>query len=492
MLQPETHMNSVLICSDSGKARISKHIYGHFAESPGTAVYPGIWVGPDSSIPNTRGIRKDVVEALQNVKAANLRWPGGAYAERYRWRDGIGPLSSRKPHEEFNDETNEFGTHEFLDFCDMVGCEPYLCCSTTSGTVEEARDWLRYLTADDDSGPAKLRRKNGRREPWNARLWAVGNEVWAYCDKPAPYAGKFLEYEEAMRAATDQDLYLVACGPGGTRYDWTDTLMRIVGTRMEGLAFHHYTLAGPWADKGPALGFTEQHWALSMQNSFGIETMVYKHSEIMDRYDPGKKVALVMDEWGVWHSGASHMPEDCPHSPGTIRDAIVAAMMLNMFNNHCERLRVANIAMLVNALHPLYITHEDRLLRTPTSHVYEMFTVHHEATMLPLITTADRGLPYDYTMPGFNASASRDDAGRIHLTLCNVTVDSDREISCRLASGNINSARGRILTSDAIDGHNTFREPDRVAPAPFEGASIDNGIVKIALPARSVVLLELA
>jgi len=488
-------MNRVTVNADAGEAKISKHIYGQFAESPGGVIYGGLWVGPDSSVPNTRGFRNNVIEALRAIKMPNLRWPGGGYAEHYHWRDGVGSRDKRPDGTyKLNGGYREFdvGTHEFMELCELVGCEPYMCCNTITGTPEEAVEWVRYLTADDDSAPAKLRRVNGRQKPWQSRMWAIGNEGWAYSDMPEPYTKRYLEYADAMAEAAGGELLRVACGPGGMRYDWTDVVMRTVGHCTEGLAFHHYTLAGFWNDKGDALDFDEARYGVTMRNTICIEDLINKHSLIMDKYDPEKRVALVMDEWGTWYD-SSKLPDGSasPYQQGTMRDAMVAATMLNMFNNHCQRVRICNLAMIINGLHPIIIIDpNDGMFFTPTYHVFEMFTPHMEATMLPVVVTADRYDPAGYTFPGVNASASHDSSGRMHLTLTNIDINKDREVLVDFHGTNVKGAAGRVLRGEKIQSHNTADEPEAVKPVEFSDTKVQDGWLKVQLPSMSVVVLE--
>ena len=489
-------MNRVTVNADAGKATISKHIYGQFAESPGGVIYGGLWVGLGSSVPNTRGFRNDVLDALRAIKLPNVRWPGGAYAENYHWRDGIGPRDQRPAGEyKLDGGYREFdvGTHEFMDFCELAGCEPYLCCNSISGSAAEAVDWVRYLTADDDSELADLRRANGREKPWDVRMWAIGNEGWAYSDTPEPYAKRCLEYAPAMSDACGGNIMRVACGPGGMRYDWTDVVMRECGHCIEGVAFHHYTLAGFWNDKGDVIDFDEARYGVSMRNTICIEDLINQHSLVMDTYDPDKQIAIVMDEWGTWYDSCT-LPDGTNYPPGqgTMRDAIIAATMLNMFNNHCERVRVCNLAMIIGALHPIMVIDTNgELFFTPSYHVFEMFTPHMEATMLPTVTTADRYDPAGYTFPGVNASASRDANGRIHLTLTNIDIAKDREALVEFRGTSVTGAAGRVLRGEAVNSFNTVDAPDTVKPVAFNDVTLEDGWLKVHLPAMSVVVLDI-
>ncbi len=489
-------MNRVTVNADQGAATISKHIYGQFAESPGSVIYGGLWVGPDSPISNTRGFRDDVLDALRAIKLPNVRWPGGAYAEFHHWRDGIGPRDQRPDGKHAPDgdyREHDVGTHEFMDFCELVGCEPYLCCNSMSGSAEEAVEWVTYLTADDDSELANLRRANGRDEPWDVKMWAIGNEGWAYGDMPESYTKRCLDYAGPMSDACDGNIMRVACGPGGMRYDWTDVVMRDCCDVIEGVAFHHYTLAGFWNDKGDVIDFDEARYGVSMRNTICIDDLLDKHCAVMDKYDPDQRVALVMDEWGTWYDSCT-LPDGTNYPPGqgTMRDAIIAATMLNSFNNHCGRVRVCNLAMIIGGLHPIMIIDTGgKMFFTPSYHVFEMFTPHMEATMLPTVTTADRYDPAGYTFPGVNASASRDAAGKMHLTLTNIDIAKDREVLVEFRGASVKGAAGRVLQGAKINSFNTVQAPNVIAPVPFDDVKLDDGWLKVQLPAMSVVMLDI-
>jgi len=484
-------MNRIVVHADRGELKISRHIYGHFAEHLARCIYDGVWVGEDSPIPNTRGIRNDIIEPLRRLQIPNVRWPGGNFAEKYHWQDGIGPRRSRREVVTGDtSECNHFGLHEFMDFCDLIGCEAYLCGNVGTGTVEEMQEWVEYLTSDGESAMADLRRANGREEPWPVSLWAVGNENWSYM-KADEYADAYLRFEGPLKSFGDRPLFKVACGPGGPSYDWTEVLMRKAGERMDGLAFHHYTVPGVWDAKGSATQFTEQEWLTTMQKTLDIEEMVEKHSAIMDRFDPDKRVALVMDEWGTWFDPDPGYDRPSHYQQNTVRDVLVAGLMLNMFNNHCERLRMANIAQLVNVLQAMILTQGERMFLTPSYHVFEMYTVHHDATLLPVELTSE---PYecgDESVPAISVSASRDDEGKTHLSLCNLDPNQERAVSCELRGMTAATVTGRLLTGDKMNSHNTFDEPDLVKPTAFTGARLEGDRLSIQLPAKALVVLEL-
>ncbi len=298
---------SLQIRADSPGVKVNRNIYGHFAEHLGRCIYEGIWVGEDSPIPNTRGIRNDVVAALRQLQVPVLRWPGGCFADEYHWRDGIGPREDRpkliNTHWGGVVENNHFGTHEFMDLCEQIGAEPYICGNVGSGTVQEMMNWVEYMTSDADSPMANLRRANGREEPWKVTYFGVGNESWG-CGgnmRPEYYADLYRRYNTFVKNYSGNNIYRIACGANGEDYDWTDVLMSRAGRKMNGLSLHYYTIpTGNWGNKGSATEFDEAVYHSTLKRTLHMDELVTKHSEIMDKHDPNKNVGMVIDEWGIW------------------------------------------------------------------------------------------------------------------------------------------------------------------------------------------------
>jgi alpha-N-arabinofuranosidase len=478
---------------------ISREIYGHFAEHLGHCIYGGLWVGPDSAIPNTRGIRNDVVGALKNLRIPVLRWPGGCFADEYHWKDGIGPKEKRpsmyNSHWGGVVENNHFGTHEFLDLVEQLGCEAFVSVNVGSGTVQETMEWVEYMTSDATSPMADLRRANGREQPWRVKYIGVGNETWG-CGgnmRPEYYADVYKHFNTFIKNYSPKfPIQRIACGPNGDNYAWTEELMASATRQMQGLSLHHYTLpTGAWGKKGAATGFAEDHWFTTMRNTLLMETLVTKHSAIMDKYDPKKKVGLVVDEWGTWYDVEPGTNPGFLRQNNTLRDAIVAGLNLHIFQKHADRVTMANIAQMVNVLQAVILTDKEKMLLTPTYHVFEMFKVHQGATSLPFELT---GPDYTYgleKLPSVSASASRDAAGKIHLSLVNLHPTKAITVSGALEGVTATAVSGRVLTADAMDAHNTFATPEVVKPAAFTGATLTGGKLSLTLPAKSVVVLEL-
>jgi len=488
----------VVVNADRVKGTINRNIYGHFSEHLGRCIYEGLWVGEDSPIPNTNGIRNDVLEALKQMKIPVLRWPGGCFADEYHWKDGVGPREKRKrmvnTHWGGVIENNHFGTHEFMMLCELLGCEPYISGNVGSGTVQEMSEWVEYITFDGESPMANWRRENGREKPWRIKYWGVGNENWG-CGgnmRPEYYADLYRQFQTYLRNYGDNKLHKIACGANTADYHWTEVLMKQAAPFMHGLSLHYYTVPGPWEKKGPATGFTTDEWWITLKKALFMDELVTKHSAIMDVYDPEKRIDLIVDEWGTWYDVEPGTNPGFLYQQNSIRDALVAGATLHIFHRHCDRVRMANIAQLVNVLQSVILTEGERMLLTPTYHVFDMFKVHQDAELLDSWESVERTGP-EGELPKVSVSASRAADGKIHISLCNLDFEGSAKVDVELRGlgGGAVSATGTTLTSDRIDGHNTFDEPERVKPAAFNGFTIEGGRLDVTLPPMSVTMLEL-
>lgn len=477
---------------------INPNIYGQFSEHLGHCIYDGIWVGPDSKIPNTNGYNTAVLDALRTLKVPVLRWPGGCFADEYHWKNGIGPREKRpsmyNSHWGGVVENNSFGTHEFLDMCEMLGIEPYVCVNVGSGGVQEAMEWVEYMTSDANSPMANLRRANGRDKPWKIHYIAVGNESWG-CGgemRPEYYADNFRRFNTFIKDYTDEKINRVACGPNDDNYEWTDTVMKIVGKRLNGLSLHYYTIPlGDWTKKGSATQFGRTEYLNTLHQTLKMEQLVTKHSAIMDKYDPEKKVGLMVDEWGVWTDVEPGTNPGFLLQQNSLRDAIVAALNLHIFQAHADRVQMANIAQMVNVLQAMILTDHEKIVLTPTYHVFKMLNVHQGATSLPIGLKTPLLADSREDIPMVSASASRDQSGKVHVSLVNTSPDGPVTVACSLVGMSPASVTGRILTGPAMTAHNTFDAPHLLEPQAFTGATLSAGQLSIVLPAMSVVVLEL-
>jgi alpha-N-arabinofuranosidase len=487
----------LVISADLGKNTISRHIYGHFSEHLGHCIYGGYWVGENSSIPNTRGIRNDVVSALKEIQIPNLRWPGGCFADEYHWQDGIGPRDQRpkmvNTHWGGVTEDNSFGTHEFMDLCEQLGTEPYICGNVGSGSVEEMSKWVEYLTFDGISPMADLRRKNGHDKAWKVQFWAVGNENWGCGGNMTPeyYSDQYRRYATFCRNYGDNRLLKVAGGPNSNDYNWTETLMKNIPLwQIWGLSLHYYTTN--WENKGPATGFGEKQYFETIERCLNIPKVIDRHITIMDKYDPEKRVALVVDEWGTWFNVEPGTNPGFLFQQNTLRDAFVAGIHLNEFNKRCDRIKMANIAQTINVLQALIFTKDDKMVLTPTYHVFNLYKVHHDALLLPSnLTCGDYVLDGERKLPMLNASASKDKNGLIHVSIVNIDPKNDVGLTIDLRGATVKEVSGKILTAPDITIPNSFEDPNAVAPADFNNARITKDGITVQMPAKSIVVLEL-
>lgn len=485
----------LVIHADRGKTKIDRNIYGHFAEHLGRCIYEGIWVGEGSPTPNTRGIRNDVVAALKRIKIPVLRWPGGCFADEYHWKDGIGPRDGRptmiNTHWGGVTENNHFGTHEFFDLCSQLECEPYICGNVGSGAVLEMQQWVEYITFDGISPMAELRKANGRPDPWKLRYFGVGNENWGCGGNMSAeyYADQYLRYATYVRNFAGNAIFKIACGPNRDDYHWTEVLMARCTKRMNGLALHFY--CGTGKKSRSATVFDEGDWFHNLKTALRMEELISKHSEIMDRFDPEKKIGLMVDEWGAWHAVEPGTNRGFLYQQNSLRDAMVAALTLNIFNRHSDRVRMANIAQTINVLQAMILTDKDRMVLTPTYHVFEMFVPHHDATWLPGELSAGPYAVAGEEIPALSVSASRDESGKIHVTLCNIDPTRPATLGCELRGAKASDVSGRILTAEEMTAHNTFDQPERVKPTPFDAAKPTATGFSVILPPKSIVALEI-
>lgn len=498
LLQTCFAQNVVTLKSDTGQV-INRNIYGHFAEHLGKCIYGGFYVGENNQkIPNTNGVRNDVVDALKKLKIPNLRWPGGCFADTYHWKDGIGPKDKRPAivNKWWGGvtEDNSFGTHDFLNMCELLGTEPYLSANVGSGTVQEVSDWVQYVNFDGKSPMSDLRKQNGREHPWKVKFWGIGNEAWGcggnmraeyYADVYRKYATFMSDWDNTSR------IMRIASGASDADYHWTETLMKNIPHNMlGGVALHHYSVIS-WREKGPSTNFTEQQYFATMKEAWLMDSLITKHAAIMDKYDPKKRVALIVDEWGGWYDVEPGTNPGFLYQQNTMRDAMIAGITLNIFNNHADRVRMANLAQTINVLQAVILTNEEKMLLTPTYHVMEMYNVHQDAKLLPVEAKVNDYVLGNEKLPAVSVSASRDSVGKTHITLTNIDTKKAQEVTINLGNAAFKSVSGRILTSSKLQDYNSFDNPSRIVPAPFKGATIKGNTMTVKMPPFSVVVLEL-
>lgn len=497
----------ITIHANQGTQKIYKELYGQFAEHLGTCIYGGLWVGPGSQIPNIDGYRTDVFNALKELKVPVLRWPGGCFADEYHWMDGIGPREKRPKMQNNNwggtIEDNSFGTHEFLNLCEKLGCEPYISGNVGSGTVEELAKWVEYMTSDGDTPMAKLRRQNGREKSWNVKFLGVGNESWG-CGgsmRPEYYSDLFRRYSTYCRNYDGHQLYRIASGASDYDYNWTKVLMDRIGNRMTGVSLHYYTVKGWNGSKTSATVFTPQEYYWTLGKSLQIEDVIKKHCAIMDQKDPEKKIGLLVDEWGTWWDEEPGTIGGHLYQQNTMRDAMVAALSLNIFQRHTDRIRMANIAQVVNVLQSMILTDTKgtgHMVLTPTYYVFKMYRGFQDATYLPMDVRTDSmnvegghmASMVDGKIPAVSASAAKKQDGGYIVSLANTSLDKAQTVTIRLDGATAKTVTGSILTTKDITAYNDFEHPDVVAEKPFKDAKLKKGVLTVKLPAKSIVVLE--
>ena len=487
----------MLINTDDKQGHINREIYGNFSEHLGRCIYNGIYVGEDSDIPNIHGLRKDIIDALKNIKLPVLRWPGGCFADEYHWKDGIGDKNDRKKIINTNwggvVEDNSFGTHEFMELCELVGCEPYIAGNVGSGTVRELSEWVEYMTFDGVSPMADLRKKNGHEKAWKLKYLGIGNENWGCGGHMTPeyYADQYKQFANFCKNYNDNKLYKIACGPSAADYNWTEVMMKKLGRPGEwfadGLSLHFYTVPD-WNNKGYATEFDRDGYYDVLSAAGYIDELITRHSEIMNRYDPDGSVALIVDEWGTWYDVEKGTNPGFLYQQNTMRDAMVAAISLNSFNRHCKRVKMANIAQAVNVLQAVILTEGEMMIKTPTYHVFDLFKDHQDGDAV-YCYSQNENMKEGRNTPMISSSASVKD-GVLTLTVANCGLDDDVDIVCELSGIAPSKASARILTGDVHD-HNTFDDPEKVIISDYD-ARIDDGKLKIKLTACSVAEVRLS
>ena len=487
---------SIKINAGKSLSTISRDIYGHFAEHLGRCIYGGFWVGKDSPIANIDGYRKDVVEAFKKIRIPNLRWPGGCFADEYHWKDGIGPQAQRKrminTHWGGVVEDNSFGTHEFMGLCELLDCKPYICGNVGSGTVQEMSEWVEYITFSGESPMANLRAANGHKDAWKLPMFGVGNENWG-CGgnmRAEYYADLYRRYQTYVRQYGEDKIYKIAGGANSKDYNWTEVLMREAARFMDGLSVHHYTFEYDWDHKGAATEFDEQAWYSTLKNAFSMDELVRRHDEVMTKYDPQKRVGLVVDEWGTWHKVEPGTNPGFLYQQNTVRDALVAGIVLNIFNNHSDRVQGANLAQAVNVLMSPVLTEGDKIVLTPTWYVLDMYKAHQGAKLLETSCTTSSTGTEGYTIPGLSVSASVIEGTQDYtVTVCNTDVHQEKTINVAFdgLAHSVQKAEGKILAGERMNSYNSFDKPEEVIAKDVSVKITGKDSLEINIPAASVL-----
>ncbi|MCR5686411.1 MAG: alpha-N-arabinofuranosidase [Lachnospiraceae bacterium] len=500
-------MAKLFIDEKEKKGHISPEIYGLFSEHLGRCIYEGLYVGEDSDIPNVNGMRCDVVDALKEMKIPLLRWPGGCFADEYHWKDGIGPKETRKKmintHWGGVVEDNSFGTHEFFELCEQLGCKTYVNGNVGSGTVQEMSEWVEYITFDGVSPMADLRKKNGHEKPWKIDYFGVGNENWGCGGNMTPeyYANLYRRYQTYIRHYDNSAPIQKICGGADTEdINWT---RRVLDTcfasphksenhgYMDLLSLHYYTVPGPWEHKGSATDFTEEEWYLTLKKALRMDDLLNKHFAVMDQYDPEKKIGMSVDEWGCWFDVEPGTNPGFLYQQNTVRDALVACTTLNIFNKKCDRVRLACLAQAVNVLQSVILTEGEKMVKTPTYHVLHMYRHHQDADLVSSFIEGNKEVGSGESMVAMlSESASVSSDGFINVTIGNLSVSEDAPVEIVLSEKDIKEASASILTGN-MNSHNTFDEPENVTEKEFTGMTYEGRALKFTLPKNSVMLIRI-
>ncbi len=484
---------NVLINAKDKLGHINPEIYGHFSEHLGRCIYEGIYVGENSDIPNVEGLRKDIIEAFKNIKVPALRWPGGCFADEYHWKDGIGPKESRKSIINTNwggvTENNAFGTHEFLKFCELVGCEPYINGNVGSGTVQEMSEWIEYITSDATSPMTDARKANGHEKPWKLKYLGVGNENWG-CGgamKPEKYVDEYRQFQTYCKNHSDNKLYKIACGPNATDYNWMEVLMKNLDPNIvNGVDLHYYTVID-WGKKGSATDFTDDMYFTTLKNAAFMDELLTRHTEIMNRYDPDNKIGLVVGEWGCWYDVEEGTNPGFLYQQNSMRDAIVAALSLNIFNKNSDIVKMANLAQTVNVLQSVVLTDGKEMLKTPTFYVFKMFAEHQENELVESELDNEKEAGIDC----LTHSVSVNEKGEVFITLSNASLERSFDIECNIKNyDTLNIKSAEILTAGK-EAYNSFDNKENVIVKPFSNYENKNGKLIVKMPPVSVIAIKI-
>lgn len=501
----------VFINEKNKKGHINPEIYGHFSEHLGRCIYEGLYVGENSDIPNVKGMRKDVVDALKEMKIPVLRWPGGCFADEYHWKDGIGPKEKRKKMINTNWggvlEDNSFGTDEYFELCGQLGCKTYINGNVGSGTVQEMSEWVEYATFDGVSPMADLRKANGHEKPWKIDYFGVGNENWGCGGNMTPeyYGNLYRRFQTFIRQYNGSaPIMKICCGPSSSDYFWTENVLKTcyadphnagehgMHGYMDGLSLHHYTIPDNWENKGSATDFDEKKWYKTLTGALFMNELIERHGAIMDKYDPNKKIGMMVDEWGCWFDVEPGTNPGFLYQQNTMRDALVAGVTLNIFNKHCDRVKMACIAQLVNVLQSVILTEGPKMILTPTYHVFHMYRHHQDAELLDSFVEGNKlvGIEKEYQVSQIMESVSVDSDGVINVTVNNLSADEAAPIELSFAELEPSSVEAAVLTGK-MQAHNTFDEPENVKETVFNEFKTAGRQISFTAPACSVISLRI-
>lgn len=500
-------MAKLIINEEKKLDRIEPEIYGHFSEHLGRCIYEGIYVGEHSDIPNVNGMRTDVVEALKELKIPVLRWPGGCFADEYHWKDGIGPKEKRKKmintHWGGVVEDNSFGTHEYMELCRQLGCKTYVNGNLGSGTVQEMSEWVEYMTFKGVSPMADLRVANGREEPWTVDYFGVGNENWGCGGNMTPeyYANEFRRYQTYVRNYNPQKpIRKICCGANVDDYHWTESVLHTTFDHaewahgfMDGLSLHYYVHPEGWEIKGSATDFNDEVWYKTLNKALYMDTLITRHGALMDTYDPEKKIGMIVDEWGAWYTCEPGTNPGFLYQQNTVRDALIAGITLNIFNKHCDRVKMAALAQMVNVLQSVLLTEGEKMIKTPTYHVMHMYRHHQGAWLLQSSLTGVGEIgTEEWKVPKVTESVSMDEDGIVTITMNNLSIEAEEVVQVQFANQGYKVLEAKIVTERDMHAHNTFETPEAVTEQEFVEYRVNESGFEVTLPKNSVIELRVS
>jgi alpha-N-arabinofuranosidase len=366
--QPNALQARIKIDSDRRIGAIDPKIYGNFAEHLGRCIEGGLFE-EGSPLSDQHGYRKDVMQAVKDLDVTLLRWPGGNFSSNYNWKDGIGPRDQRPARLEMawgTVESNRFGTHEFLDYTEALGIEPYICANLGTGSWADAQQWVEYCNSSENTAMTKLRRQNGRQNPWKVKYWGLGNEMdgpWQMGHRTAEDYGKFALEAAKLMKWTDPGVQLIAAGSSNFNagIDWTGwnrEVLAYLKDHIEYLSLHTYV--------GNAANDYYDFLAVSNQLDDRIKTAagIIRASTAGAR--PDKPIYIAFDEWNVWYRarGNSQRGRKILEEHYNLEDALVVATMLNTFVNNADTVKIANMAQIVNVIAPIFANEKGMFLQT--------------------------------------------------------------------------------------------------------------------------------
>lgn len=489
--QPAPLMARIKIDTERAIGDIDPKLYGNFIEHLGRCIDGGVF-DEKSPLSDGNGFRRDVLDAAKKLHVTQLRWPGGNFSSNYHWRDGIGPRDARPPRLEMawgTVESNRFGTHEFLNYVEMLGAEPYICTNLGTGTWEEAQQWVEYCNSSEDTAMTRLRKQNGRSDPWKVTHWGLGNEIdgpWQMGHRSADDYGKFALEAAKLMKFTDPKVKLVAAGssnfgPGSDWTGWNRTVLEYLKNHADYLSLHMY-VGNPQNDYGDFLASSMELGA-RLKTAEGIIDGAL--SGVRDR-----KIYIAWDEWNVWYRarGDSQRGRRILEEHYNLEDALVVATFLNTFVNHAHIVKMANMAQLVNVIAPIF-TNENALFLQTIYYPLQLFANNTKGKALELFIDVPKYKSRRFDdIPYLDASAGYDN-GSLVINVVNrhrdQPIQTEFELEDKQFSGPVEVTE---VNGPDIKAENNF---DGVAVKPVQRTATAQGkTLRYSFPAHSYTMIR--